>query len=75
MKNKKTYTYKLKPAPDEVIGHLGPVELIQRPDGRCYLAGGTNKQQKFVRKWCNRFASFLVFAEVLPDGHRKTARV
>jgi len=72
---KKAYTYKLKPAPDEVIGHLGPVDLIQRPNGLCHLVGGTIEQQKFVRKWCKRFASFLDFAEMLPDGHRKTSRV
>ena len=51
MKIKKAYTYKLKPAPDEIIGFLGPVQLIRNPEGLCYLVGGSFEQQKFVRKY------------------------
>jgi hypothetical protein len=61
MRNKRKH--KLNPAPDEIIGFFGSVQLSKNPDGLCHLVGGTDAQQQLVRKWCNHFASFLKFAE------------
>ena len=62
MKIKKSYRLRL--APDEIIGHFGKVQLVRKHDGRHELVGGTEDERLKVMKWCRRFASFLVFVEV-----------
>ena len=61
MRNKKSY--KVVFVPDEIIGHFGRVQLVKTADGSHRLAGGTMEQRAVVRKWCERFATFLVFAK------------
>jgi hypothetical protein len=61
MRNKKSYKVIL--APDEIIGHFGRVQLVKTADGSHRLVGGTMEQRAAVRKWCERFAIFVVFSE------------
>lgn len=61
MKMKKQYRLRL--APDEIIGHFGQVQLIRQHDGQHVLLGGTEEERRGVRQWCSQFASFLVFVE------------
>lgn len=63
MKITKEYTYKLKPAPDEIVGHFGPVKLVRKPNGLHQVAGGSIKQQEAVRNWCEHFAGDVVSFE------------
>jgi hypothetical protein len=65
---KKFKAYRLKPAPEEIIGHFGPVLLLRGPDGRCIMRGGSFGQRKLVRNWCRRFAAFLKFARPTPEA-------
>ena len=61
MKIKKSYRLRL--APDEIVGHFGKVQLVRKHDGRHVLVGATENERLKVRQWCNRWASFLVFVE------------
>ena len=59
---RKMKSYQVHLAPDEVIGHFGPVKLVCTGDGMHELIGGTLEQRTMVRNWCERNASFVVFA-------------
>lgn len=59
---RKMKSYKVHLAPDEVIGHFGPVKLVRKGDGTHELTGGTLEQRCMVRNWCERNANFVVFA-------------
>ena len=57
-------TLRLRWAPDEIIGHFGKVQLVQKHDGRHVLLGGTEEQRQGVRQWCDQYASYLVWVEL-----------
>jgi hypothetical protein len=63
MRNKKSCKVVL--AQDEIIGHFDRVQLVKTADGSHRLVGGTMEQRAIVRKWCERFATFLVFTDSL----------
>jgi hypothetical protein len=63
MKIKKSYRLRL--APDEIIGHFGKVQLVRKHDGRHVLLGGEEDERLKVRQWCDRFAPFLEFVEAV----------
>jgi hypothetical protein len=65
MKLKKSY--EVHPAPDEIVGHLGQVQLVRKADGNHELVGGTAKAQAMVRNWCAVYAPFLEFVGATED--------
>lgn len=65
MKIKKSY--EIHPARDQIVGHLGQVQLIRKVDGKHQLVGGTKKAQAMVRYWCAVNAPFLEFVGEADD--------
>ena len=48
---------------NELVGWFGAVQVIRRWDRKHDLIGGSESEQRLVRAWCERNASFLEFAE------------
>ena len=60
-------SYEVHAAPDHIAGHFGRVRLMRKADGKHQLFGGSIEAQVAVRKWCELYASFVVFVE--PSEH------
>ena len=60
-------SYEIHPAPDEIVGHLGQVQLVRKADGKHELVGDTAKAQAMVRNWCAGYAPFLEFVGEAED--------
>jgi hypothetical protein len=64
MRNKKTC--KIALAPSQTIEPFGKVRLVKKADGKHEMIGGSLEHHAMVRKWCEKYAPFVIFAE--PSG-------